>query len=189
MDHDSQKFIYHHNFYLFFPICKRKEFKLFQLLKVQEIQEIQKLFQPIVSSLLTSKWNSFMLYHSHSVQFCKILFWLKIDSRSVAIKKYLFQYTMFHLKFCMSCVRSDLENLTLIINLLTACFHKKRFFNLRDWFYTHKKKLRIGKGTIQILRQQRGGWGQKMAIFADLQYYLCWRRRVGGPKKAKNMLT
>ena len=28
-------------------------------------------------------------------------------------------------------------------------------------------------GTIQVLRQQRGGWGQKMAIFADLQYYLC----------------
>jgi hypothetical protein len=34
-----------------------------------------------------------------------------------------------------------------------------------------------------------GGWGQKMAIFADLQYYLCWRRWVGGPKKDKNMLT
>ena len=28
-------------------------------------------------------------------------------------------------------------------------------------------------GTIQVLRQQRSGWGQKMAIFADLQYYLC----------------
>ena len=26
--------------------------------------------------------------------------------------------------------------------------------------------------------QQRGGWGQKMSIFADLQYYLCWRRWV-----------
>ena len=24
------------------------------------------------------------------------------------------------------------------------------------------------KGTIQVLRQQRGGWGQKMAILADL---------------------
>ena len=44
-------------------------------------------------------------------------------------------------------------------------------------------------GTIQVLRQQRGGWGQQMAIFADLQYYLCWRRWVDGPKKAKNMLT
>ena len=26
-------------------------------------------------------------------------------------------------------------------------------------------------GTIQVLRQQRGGWDQKMAFFADLQYY------------------
>ena len=33
------------------------------------------------------------------------------------------------------------------------------------------------------------GWGQKMAIFADLQYYLYWLRWVGEPKKAKNMLT
>ena len=33
------------------------------------------------------------------------------------------------------------------------------------------------------------GLDQKMAIFADLQYYLCWRRWVGGPKKARNMLT
>ena len=40
--------------------------------------------------------------------------------------------------------------------------------------------------TIQVLRQPRGGWGQKMAISADLQY---WRRWVGGTKKAKNMLT
>ena len=45
-------------------------------------------------------------------------------------------------------------------------------------------------GTIQVLRQQRGGWvGSEMAIFSDLQYYLCWRRWVGGPKKAKNMLS
>ena len=33
MDHDSKKNIFYHNFYLFFPICKRKEFKLFQLLE------------------------------------------------------------------------------------------------------------------------------------------------------------
>ena len=24
-----------------------------------------------------------------------------------------------------------------------------------------------------------GGWGQKMEIFVDLQYYFCWRRWVG----------
>ena len=31
----------------------------------------------------------------------------------------------------------------------------------------------ISHGTIQVLRLQRGGWGQKMASFADSQYYLC----------------
>ena len=45
----------------------------------------------------------------------------------------------------------------------------------------------LSLGTIQVLRKKKGGWGRKMAIFADLQYYLCWRRWVGGPKKAKNM--
>ena len=33
MHHDIKKIISYHNFYLFFPICKRKEFKLFQLLE------------------------------------------------------------------------------------------------------------------------------------------------------------
>ena len=33
MHHDIQKIISYHNFYSFFPICKRKEFKLFQLLE------------------------------------------------------------------------------------------------------------------------------------------------------------
>ena len=33
MHHDIQKIISYHNFYLFFPICKTKEFKLFQLLE------------------------------------------------------------------------------------------------------------------------------------------------------------
>ena len=32
MHHDIQKVFAYHNSYLFFPICKRKEFKLFQLL-------------------------------------------------------------------------------------------------------------------------------------------------------------
>ena len=32
--------------------------------------------------------------------------------------------------------------------------------------------VQVLQGTIQVLRQQRGGWSQKMAIFADLQYYL-----------------
>ena len=33
MHHDIQKVSSSHNFYLFFPICNRKEFKLFQLLE------------------------------------------------------------------------------------------------------------------------------------------------------------
>ena len=33
MHHNIQKIISYHNFYLFFPICKWKEFKLFQLLE------------------------------------------------------------------------------------------------------------------------------------------------------------
>ena len=33
MHNDIQKVFSYHNFYLFFPICKRKEFKLFQLLE------------------------------------------------------------------------------------------------------------------------------------------------------------
>ena len=42
--------------------------------------------------------------------------------------------------------------------------------------------------TIQISCQQRGGLGQKMAIFCwfTVLSILTW---VGGPKKAKNMLT
>ena len=34
-----------------------------------------------------------------------------------------------------------------------------------------------------------GGWGQKMAIFDDLQYCTSTKRLVGGPKKVKNMMT
>ena len=33
MRHDIQKIISYYNLYLFFPICRRKEFKLFQLLE------------------------------------------------------------------------------------------------------------------------------------------------------------
>ena len=44
-------------------------------------------------------------------------------------------------------------------------------------------------GTIPILRQQQGltGWGQKMAIFADIHYYLCWRRVYGWARKSLKM--
>ena len=46
------------------------------------------------------------------------------------------------------------------------------------------------QGTIQVLRQQRGGWGHKWqflliysTIYADVGEW------VGGPKKANSMLT
>ena len=50
-------------------------------------------------------------------------------------------------------------------------------------------KIWIPLGTIQLLRHQRGGWGQKMAIFDDLQYCKSSKSWVGGPKKVKNMMT
>ena len=34
-----------------------------------------------------------------------------------------------------------------------------------------------------------GGWGQKMAIFDELQYCKLSKRWVGGPKKVKNVMT
>ena len=41
-------------------------------------------------------------------------------------------------------------------------------------------------GTIPILRQQRNWVGgvRKMTIFADVQYYLCWRRVSGWVRKS-----
>ena len=45
-------------------------------------------------------------------------------------------------------------------------------------------------GTIAILRQQSdwGGLGQKMTIFADVQYYLCWRKVDGWVRKSSRMV-
>ena len=44
------------------------------------------------------------------------------------------------------------------------------------------------KGPFKnYVSKEVGVWGQKVTPFADLQYYLCWRRWVGGgPKKAQN---
>ena len=44
-------------------------------------------------------------------------------------------------------------------------------------------------GTIPMLRQQRDWVGgvRKMAIFADVQYYLCWRRVGWCVKKSPKM--
>ena len=53
------------------------------------------------------------------------------------------------------------------------------FFGL-EWFIrtflTYSYYLTVSKGPFMYyVSREVGGWGQKMAIFADLQYYLCWR--------------
>ena len=45
-----------------------------------------------------------------------------------------------------------------------------------------------GPFKYYVIREM-GGWGQKMAIFDDLQYCESSKRWVGGPKKVKNMMT
>ena len=56
---------------------------------------------------------------------------------------------------------------------------------IRDFGLLDQKCL-ISKGPFKYyVSKEVGGWGQKMAIHTDLQYYLCWLKWVGGPKKAK----
>ena len=44
----------------------------------------------------------------------------------------------------------------------------------------------VPKGPFTYyVSKEVGGWGQKKAIIADLQYYICLSRWVGGPKKYK----
>ena len=50
------------------------------------------------------------------------------------------------------------------------------------------QKLSLEK-NVQVLRHQRGGWCQKMAIFDDLQCCKSSKRWVGGSKKVTNMMT
>ena len=43
------------------------------------------------------------------------------------------------------------------------------------------------KGPFKYyVSQEVGEWSQKIAVFAELQCYLCWRRWVDGPKKCLN---
>ena len=42
--------------------------------------------------------------------------------------------------------------------------------------------------SITSSKRWVGGWGQKIAIFDDLQYCKSSKRWVGGPKKVKNMM-
>ena len=57
-------------------------------------------------------------------------------------------------------------------------------------FYWSTIQQRSGKGPFKYyVIKEVGGWGQKMAIFDDLQYCKSSKRWVGGPKKTKNMMT
>ena len=48
----------------------------------------------------------------------------------------------------------------------------------------------LGKGQFKYyVIKEVGWWGQKMAIFDDLQYCRLSKSWVGGPKKVKNMMT
>ena len=48
----------------------------------------------------------------------------------------------------------------------------------------------VGMGAFKYyVIKEVGRWGQKMAIFDDLQYCKSSKRWVGGPKKVKNVMT
>jgi hypothetical protein len=50
--------------------------------------------------------------------------------------------------------------------------------------------ITFAKGPFKYyVIKEVGGWGQKMAIFDDLQYCKSSKTWVGGPKKVKNMMT
>ena len=50
--------------------------------------------------------------------------------------------------------------------------------------------LSVTKGPFKYyVIKEVGGWGQIMAIYDDLQYCKSSKRRVGGPKKVRNMMT
>ena len=56
--------------------------------------------------------------------------------------------------------------------------------------HEEKWSFYLDKGAFKYYDiKEVGGWGQKMAIFDDLQYCKSSKRWVGGPKKAKNMMT
>ena len=57
-------------------------------------------------------------------------------------------------------------------------------------YETHNSGLQVCKGPFKYyVIKEVGGWGQKMAIFDDLQYSKSSKKWVGGPKKVKNMMT
>ena len=51
-----------------------------------------------------------------------------------------------------------------------------------------RNQFTLGPFKYYVIKEV-GGWGQKRAILDDLQYSKSSKRRVGGPKKGKNMMT
>ena len=61
---------------------------------------------------------------------------------------------------------------------------------MKIWQIKKGQGLTFSKGPFKYyVIKEVGGWGQKMAIFDDLQYCKSSKRWVGGPKKVKNMMT
>ena len=51
-------------------------------------------------------------------------------------------------------------------------------------------KIFLVKGPLKsYVIKEVGGWGQKMAIFDNLQYCKSSKRWVGGPQKVKNKMS
>ena len=62
-------------------------------------------------------------------------------------------------------------------------FHENSDFVFRENIMCDEIQAQIGTIHKHIM-SARGVVGvRKVSIFADFQYYLCWRRLVGGPKK------
>ena len=60
MHHDIQKIISYHDFYLFFPICKWKEFELFQLL--ESLKKNVLMHRPSIKKSLTYHTSELLLF-------------------------------------------------------------------------------------------------------------------------------
>ena len=62
------------------------------------------------------------------------------------------------------------------------------FIQNKDHVSFHWLYLAQGPFKYYVIKEV-DGWGQKMAIFDDLQYCKSSKRWVGWPKKVKNMMT
>ena len=80
-----------------------------------------------------------------------------------------------------------------LFSQLRAVLELARFFFLPFKIFADKNRHRqilAGKGPFKYyVIKEAGGWDQKMPIFDDLQCCKSSKRRVGEPKKVKNMMT